>query len=267
MKIRQKKVKKRFLWLKFIAVLVLIVTTVVLLALSPLFNIKGIEVEGNRHYKSDEIITTANIPVGSNGFKTIGSSVRNILALRYGIAESNIKKSSPYIKSVTARFAVPSKVKITVVERSPAFIVPYMGANLLMDREGFIVDSIAKAEGLNLPMIKGLNFGSYELGQPLKADNPDKIPTAVRVMDVIESLDNSSNFKVLKLINYIDVNDQAKISLYLDSRITVNLGNIQDLNYRISFMRQVFQKNIKKGEKGTLDFTNGEKPSFIPEKN
>lgn len=268
----QKKVKKKrknskriIIWIKFILVTALLVTTVVLLALSPLFNITKIEVNGSQHYKQDDIIAASGIIIGSNGFKTIGSDIKNIFTFRYGIAEKNILKRYSYVKSVVVRFIVSGKVRVNIVERKPEAVVPYTGINLLIDREAYVLEAFDKKVSKSLPLIKGLKIKQFQVGQAIKIENTEAYTDAIELINRIKVLDEKSEFKMYKLINSIDVSDRGNIKLLLDSRLTVDFGNLSDLDYRIDFCKKIVFEKLLKEDRGFIDMT-AENPSFTPQK-
>jgi cell division protein FtsQ len=265
-KLRKKRRKTRiiFFWIKFILIAALAVTTIVLLALSPLFNIKNIEVKGSEHYPQEKIAETSGIIIGSNGFKTIGSNVKNIFTFRYGFAEKNIMKSYPYIKSVIARFIIPSKVRISISERKAEAVITYMGNNLLIDNEAYVLENFGKKVNKGLPLIKGLKIKQCNVGQAITMDNPEAFQDALKLMDQIKLSDARNEQKMYNRISSIDVNDRGKISIFHDSRLTVNFGNLGDLEYRIDFCRKIVYERLAKEDRGFLDMTT-EHPSFTPE--
>ena len=264
-----KKLRKRQIIigrrLKFILLFILISIFLILLALSPIFNIRNIEVRGNRHYKSEDIINTSGIIKGINGFKIIGSSIGNILLLRDGYAEQALQKYYPYIKKVVVKYKIPGKIEIDVIERDPLCIVPFLGTNLVMDREGYIVDTVENLNDIGLPQVRGLKFKEFKLGQALNPANPEVMYASIKVIDLLLENDRNDEFKIMKLVNYIDASDLKRIILSVDSRIIVNIGDQQDLNYKINFLKQIYSKNLKKDDRGYLDFTNRKYPSFIPQ--
>lgn len=262
----RKKFKRLKFWLKSILMLGLVSGTMVLLGLSPLFNISEIEVQGNRHYSSRTIAEVADISMGNNGFKTIGKDLRYILLLRYGEAEERILKNCPYAKDVTVRYKIPGKILIDMVERDVMCIVHYLGTSLVLDYEGYVLDTVKDTVKQEFPSVKGLKFEYYELGKKLVLENPGSIDKVVQVLKAVNDADNNDEFKIFELVESIDVSDDEKVFLFIDSRLAVNLGDLQDINYRINMLKHIFLRNIKNTDKGLLDFTAGENPVLRLEK-
>jgi cell division protein FtsQ len=270
----KRKARRRKRALKFIRNLlltVLLVGTLVLLALSPLFEISSISVSGNIHYEESEIIGVTNLALGNNWFKTNGLDLKSILLFRSVEAEKRIRENCHYVKKVTVRLIIPDKVRINLTEREPYVISPYDDEFMILDKEGYMLDLRKDISNYNLPMINGLNFDNCQLGQAINAEDRKKFDIYKNVVAEINNLDNDkvydSSKALYQYVNYIDVTDWDNIGLMLDSRVRVNLGNYKKIgNYRLSFLREIFFNKLEKTDKGYLDFTTGDTPNFIPDK-
>lgn len=268
---KEKHKKKRFK-LKFLLLFIFVVTITVSIAISPICNLDKIVVQGSQKYKDDDIISSAEIYKGVNTFKILWKNIEEIrdvkyfCLLRYGNAERNILKSHPYIKEVFVKLLIPNQISISISERSGVCILPYLGNYILMDKEGYILDTIDRPDKKGLPLLKGISFEGFELGQALNVKNPQSIEDTVGVLDAIEDSDKNDKFKIFDILKTIDVNDTKKIYLLLDDRIVVNIGDLKDISYKLNFLKQIYLKKISKEEKGLLDFSTGENPNFIPEK-
>jgi len=263
---RNKEFKRSYKWIKFILVFILFGVTLVLLLYSPLFNVMEIEISGNRHYEASAITDLLDISIGSNGFKNMGKDLTGIFTLRYKGIEQKIEKNCPYIKEARVKYYPPSKVLVDIKERNPMGIIPYLGTSLLMDKEGYIVDTVKSEEKYDLPVIKGIEFEYYELGKKPEVQNPESIKKVIKVINTVNSSDAVTEFKLYELIESIDVSNQKGICLFMDSRLVVNLGELEDLGYRINVLKYIYLRNINKDDKGLIDFTVGDNPVFIPEK-
>jgi cell division protein FtsQ len=268
--IEKKKIKRKFRWLKFILILILSGSAIVYLALSPLFNITAIEVQGNQYYKKDDIAKITDITIGNNGFKTIGGDLSSIMTLRYRKSEKKIISSLPYLKDVVAKFVLPNKVVIYVNERKPLGLIQNLGTNLIIDEEKYVLDTIDNIQGSKLPLIKGVKIQHYEVGQELKSEDPENLDLAVKLTEAVNDADKDDKIVIAGLINYIDVSDGSKVYLLIDSRISVNFGNLlvtdsNQIDYKIRFLKQILTNSLNKEAKGFLDFSSGDNPKFLPE--
>jgi cell division protein FtsQ len=249
---------------KFFMILVLSAVVITLFMLSPVFNIKNIEVYGNIKSNENIIIRSSGIDIGINGFIHMGYDLLSFLRFRYSDAESRIIRNCHWVKEAEVRFIIPSTIKIDIEERVPEFLVWYFGTTLLIDRYGYVMDTVKDNE-YEIPFIRGLDITKYELGQELYMGNKDKITRAFEIVSVIKASDSSDEFKIYPMLTYIDVTDLLNICLMIDSRITVNLGNLDELLYRVEVMKKIYIGNIKKNERGLLDFTAGKYPVFKAE--
>jgi len=245
--------------IKFFMIVVLSAIIITLFVLSPVFNIKNIEVYGNIESSENIIRKSSGIDFGSNGFIHMGYDLLSFLKFRYSNAESKITRNCPWVKDAEVRFIVPSTIRIVIEERVPEALVQYFGTTLLIDRYGYVVDTVMDID-CEIPFIKGLDIMKYEIGQKLYMENEDRIKKAFEIISVIKASDNSDEFKLYPLISCINTTDILNICLLIDSRITVNLGNSDELTYRVELMKKIYRENIKKNEKGLLDFTAGKYP-------
>ena len=261
----KKRVKRLVFWIKSIFMLALFISAVIFTGLSPLFNLKEIEVKGSVYYSAELLKGYTDIQIGENGFKQLGSGLLSILQLRFNDAEASIMEYCPYIKTVKARYSIPSRAVISVTERTAEFTVPYSGTSLIIDREGYVLERVQGEGKQKLIMLKGLVFSEFELGKKLNIKNKESIDNGLMLIEAVKENDRLDNSKIFEIIDSIDTGDEANLQMSLEQRITVNFGDMKDLNYKISTVKTIFSKNIKKGEKGTLDFTTGPNPVFSPE--
>ena len=260
----KKKLKRLLRIIKSILVAGLLVVTVVYTALSPFFNIAEIEVKDAVHYDKQTLITTSGIKIGENGFKKIFSVPGKFYYLRIGSAENAIIENCPYVKSVKARFVVPSTVTIEIKEREAAAVLSLAGTNLLIDMEGVLLEINPDLKKLDFPVFKGMKIDAYKPGKKVEIPE-DTLLTAFKVFETIRVVDGENTDKLLPSVDYIDIGDIYNVQISLQSRVLVNLGKPEDLNYKMNAVKTIFTKNIKKSERGKLDFSSDENPVFTPE--
>ena len=260
----KKKLKKVLTWIKTMLVIALFVTTVVYAALSPFFNINEIVVKGASHYDNQSLIEVSGLNKGENGFRQIFNNPGKFYFLRIGSAERKITEECPYIKNVKVRVIIPSKVSIEVKEREAAAIISMTGSNLLIDRERVLLEINPEMKELDLPVIKGIKLDAYKPGKQIDMQE-DLLISAFNVYDTIREMDTRNTDKLLPSVDYVDIGDIYNIRFSLQSRVIVNLGKLEDLNYKMNAVQTIFNKNIKKDERGKLDFSIDGNPVFTPE--
>lgn len=262
---RKSKARKiLFSFIGFLFVVCLFTATIVYGAMSPFFNIKNISAEPTMHYNENALIAASGIVKDTNGFISMFTKPGRFYFLRIGDAENSITRSCPYIKSVKVRYLPPSSVTIKAVERKAAVVLIISDKTLLIDKDEYLLEINPKEYDKSLPVIKGINAGSLVPGNKIKIDK-DSLLSAVKVFDTIGKVDEDFEDKLLPIVDYVDVEDKYNILFSLDSRIIVNLGGAEDLNYKIITAHTIYNENISKNEKGRLDFSANGNPVFTPQ--
>lgn len=256
---RRKRSLKRLIG--FLALLILILGTTVLIALSPTFNIGTITVNGNSRYEAEEIINVSCIEEGQNGFAALGPGIEQILSLRYAEAENRIKESLPYIKNAVVKYIIPDTIRISLMERKPFCYIQYFGTYILIDREGFVLETEQTPKGL--PIIKGCNIKGMEIGHALQPDDSENFERVASLIEAIQESDMEADPDLLKTADYFELSGR-EIHFLLDSRIMVKIDDRNDTLYTVELLREIIIKNIPEDEKGILDFTQGKNPTFMP---
>lgn len=264
---RKHKSKTRkilFSFIKFVFVVSLFTATIVYGAMSPFFNITNINAEQTPHYSENALITASGITKGTNGFITMFTRPGRFYFLRIGDAENSIVENCPYVRSAKVRYLPPSSVSIDVVERKAAVVLIISDKTLLIDEDEYLLEIDPKTYDKSLPVIKGIKCDQLLPGKKMALDK-DSLLSAVDVFDTIEKVDENYEDKLLPVVDYVDIEDKYNILVSMDSRIIVNLGEAEDLNYKINAAHTIYYENINKNEKGKLDFSANGNPVFTPQ--
>lgn len=259
-KVKRTKLQKNIL--KTLLFIVVLTVALVLAARTSLFNIDSINVIGNTRYNEEQIIKTSGITVGENGFIKMGINPVDIFTLSFGKSQQSISKTYPYIKNVSVRYSIPNKINIYIVERKPACIVDVKGVGILVDSEMYALDVAKKGENYDMPKLYGLKFAKFLFGDALKVSNPETIKLLKSLTDSIDKSDLNDKLKINKLITSINLQDINNIKITLKPQITVNFGDLNDLEYKITYLKKIFEEYIIENERGYLDFSTGDNPVF-----
>lgn len=261
---RKRKARRILRFVNTILITALFISTIVYTAMSPFFYIEKIDAVASSHYDSSTLTAISGVIIGENGFRLLFEEPGMFYLLRIGSAERKLIEGCPYIKSAKVRFIIPSTVNIEVIERKPAALLRLNETSFIIDREGYLLELNQKQDMAALPIFEGIEPDSYTLGTKITNDE-QKLTAAFRVYDYLEQMDGESLDKFLPSVDYIDVSEPNSIRLSLQSRISANLGKGEELNYKINAIKAIMENNIKKDDRGKLDFSLDEKIVFTPE--
>lgn len=205
-----------------------------LLSTTVFFNVEHITVSGASNYTADEIIEASGIKAGDNLVRTSTDK-----------CAEQIESRLVYIENAKVTRSFPSTLVITVEASVPAANFICDDYILLISGGGKVLDKIQEEKaGL-------LDFTGTD---PM----PDLIPGAM-----FKSSDEHKDNAVKKLMEYfaangsenitsVDVTDRSEISYTYDNRITVKLGSINDLEYKMKFSEEIITTKIGEKTEGVL---------------
>ncbi|MDD4189054.1 MAG: FtsQ-type POTRA domain-containing protein [Eubacteriales bacterium] len=264
-KIRKKKKRRNRKLIRLLEVVALIAVIggiLVLIGLSPAFDIDKIYAGATFRYNSDALIEASGLSTGVNGFRGLGPGTGNLLALRYSGAEGRITDKLPYVKEAVVKYVIPDTIRISVLERTPLCLVKYYDTYAVVDRDGYAMD--AQKIPYGLPVIKGLVLKGLEIGRALMLDNFLSFERVASMIDAINKSDLTTAFDLMDSIDFFELSGKEVHFLY-DSRIVVKLDDKNEIDYTVDLLKEILNKNIRENEKGILDFTEGDDPIFTPE--
>ena len=207
---------------------------------TPIWNINVIDIEGNLYYNNEEIMNQAEI------FKKM-----HILKINKKRSIKELQKL-PYIHLAEINVKYPSSVKIKVIEREPIGYVPFSGTYLSIDKMGQVLDQREAKELNDLPIVEGLKFDKFVLGEPLDVENEDSI------MAIIEMTTLMEKYNLLDKAVKVDVENLGRIHLYINS-LDVIIGEISDLDKKIQWLCEIMDQY----KMGVLDLSNIDKGQAV----
>lgn len=149
---------------KILMLFILLLSICITLCLKhPYFNIKNIEVSGNRNISSKEIVDLSRLFKGNNIFYI---NVRN--------GENNIL-SNPYISEVQIKRKLPATVQINIKEREALFYNAKDNKYFIVDKNGVVLQKKDDIKGMHLVKLDGFDYDKSEIGKVLKNDDKSKI--------------------------------------------------------------------------------------------
>ncbi len=236
--------KKRF---KFIVFILIICLLAAFLLSSRLFEITRINVYGNKNVTADEIIRLSSIRPGQNIFRiNIKKSMRSIF-------------QDPYIKMIRIKRILPSTISIDIIEREAFALVPFVGSYLNIDDEGIIINISMAVDKPELPIINGLEFDTFKIGELLRVEDTNQLTVTVSTIREIIRAD------MMQKIKQVDVSDIYNIKLLTDTGIKLNLGDDRKLDNKMTFAKSIIEDLEKENLKGTVEMGHEGNPIYKPE--
>ena len=220
---------------------IIIITSVivVVILMSPVFQIKTINATQIKKYTQSQIIEKTGIREGMNlVFLSKREALRNF-------------ENDPYIESCEIDKQLPNTVNINVKERRVRGYVPYMGSYLYIDEYGRVLD-VQTSYTEPLPIVKGLEFSEFKLGETLDVKNTKSFDVIVKIAQMM------TKYELLDLVVSIDVSNPSDIHAY-SNNVEILLGDISDCDKKIRTMAEVLKK-LPEGDRGTLDLRDMSKP-------
>lgn len=244
---QSKKSKIRKGILKWTSIIILVVGVVILFMLSPIFNVKQINVEGISKLTSEEIISNSQIQLDINMFKIQ--------------KQETIQKiqANPYVESAGITRELPSTIKISIKERVPQYIIEIANGNVYIDSKGYILE--ISQEKLPLPIILGYgtsieNIIDFQNTKKLSDEDCKKIEV---INKVFESAKNNGILTYITSINITNIDD---ITLNLDTEQKIAyFGDCSKANLRVVYLKKMIEE--EKGHTGEA-YINGNMNTLKP---
>lgn len=126
---------------------------------SPVFALRRVEVGGNHRVQARDVVVSSDL-----------SHRDHLLRLSTSGIASAVRRS-PWVAEARVERILPSKVRITVVERVPAAAVVAGGIRYLVDADGMVLEQVDDAvttpehRGVRLPLVTELPVGALMPGR------------------------------------------------------------------------------------------------------
>ena len=241
---QQIAIKKKKAILKIVKVLTLIIVIIgvsIYVALSPLFNIKEINVTGNSKLSKEEIISLSELKTDENTFKVSKKNIKNKV------------KANAYIENVKIRRKLPDKVEIIVVERVATYMIPFANSYIYINNQGYMLEITSKKA--EMPAIVGISTPEEELHEGQRLISED----LVKLGEVLQIMESANANELVDLITKIDISNRQDYILTLEKeKKAIHLGDVSNLSTKMSYVKKIL--NDEKGVEGEIlvntDLTN-----------
>ena len=218
MKMSKKRKRRIIARLITLAAVLALIGLVIFFLTSKRFELREIEVVGNRYISAEEIAEDVGLTKGTH-------LVRYMLKSLVNKPEVSLK-----LKSIDLYTLWPDKVRIEVAEENFVGYIYFQGTYLCLNRQGIVIDSTPE-KTIALPEITGLELGSFTLGEaPIAKDNAPFFA----VLEVATVLSKYGLSEKVTGINVRHLDDMILYSELLETR----LGDGTLIDYKINALDQ-----------------------------
>ena len=216
---------------------------------SPVMNIREVIVSGNEKFSSSEICQQVGIG------NSLGND-ENIFAFSVAKAEENLYKNT-YIKHVDIKKDYANRVlTLDIVERNLSGYIKFDdNTYLFIDKEGMVLECRTSFTERR-PVIEGLRFTEFTLGDYIKLDNTEMFDTLVNFSHLFEK------FEIEHDIIRVDLARSEDIHFYYGN-IDIQMGSKMDLDLKVRTVKNILPTlEVYKDIGGVLEMQDPLNPLF-----
>ena len=206
----------------------------ILLSTTVFFNVEHITVEGASNYTAEEIIEASGIMAGDNLVRTSTDK-----------CAEQIESRLVYIEKAKVTRAFPNTMVINVEASIPAANFICDDYTLLISGGGKVLDKLQEQKAGLLNFVGTDPMPELIPGAQFQSEDEHKDNAVKKLMEYFSENDSEH-------ITLVDVTDRSEISYTYDGRITVKLGSINDIDYKMSFSEEIIKTKIGEKTEGIL---------------
>lgn len=242
---KKRKIKRIIKWT---TLLLIIIGGIIFALVSPIFNIKDIQVYNNEQISAETILSLSQLKIDQNIFRFSTDKVKKEI------------KTNPYIESVQIKTKLPNKIEITVEERQKKYNIQFLNGFAYINNQGYILE-ISEQKVENIPVIQGISTEVEQIveGNRLNTQDLDKIETVIQIMNICK------NYELESKVSSIDITNKMNYIIYMEEeKKTIYLGDESNLSNKMLYVPAILSEN--QGKEGTIylngDINNNFKPRF-----
>ena len=240
---RRRKRRRRNLSLYYLMILIFVTACLLVLSMTVFFNVESIEITGESSYSDEQICEAAGISEGDN-----------LLRMNASSAETRILRALNNIETVKLEKMYPSTLRIIVEPSLPSFNIEFNGQFAVISQNGKVLYLQSKPYD-GLLTFYGFEAEEAAIGAPILSADEVKSTLIYDFHKYVEEIG-------IKGIDKIDITDRYNITYIYDGRITVELGSINELYYKLKFADETITEKLSPKAEGTVNVM-GEFASFI----
>jgi len=243
---RKKTKRKNFI--KILMFLIVLISVLITLCLKlSYFNVKKIDVAGNKNVLKEDIIKLSKIAQGNNIFYMDLKASRTNLLKNTNILDVHIKR------------IFPSKIVITVKERVAVFYLQRDSKYLIIDKEGIVIEEKDNIDNLKLIRLDGIEAKDALIGKKLPVQDKRAIQLIGEITDLFNN--NISKYSITS----VSLENLLNINIYYGT-MCIKIGTADEMEKKLDKALDVMETQGLADKKGYIDVSYEGNPVFYIEK-
>ena len=231
-KLRAKKRRRRRTAFTLLFLLIVLLSVFAVLCCTVLFPVKNVTAKGSKIYSSAEIIKAAGM-----------TEKDNVLAVNERKLEEKLRRKLPFVDSLQISRSLPDCIHLQITDAKETSAVEKDGVFYTLSQRGYVLQNYEECPENTFLLVLG--EAEIKMGEMIVAKDASSVEQSGEIEKLLKG-------KKLK-INKIDVSDPLNISLRVEDRFDVLLGNGENLENKVAHLAEMVE-NI--GErKGEIDLS------------
>lgn len=197
----------------------IIVLGILACALSPIFVLKTINVQGNRYVEKDDIIRIAGIQLGENLFQLQTDEIMRNLTKDLRIENAVVQRS------------FPSQLDISITERLPLALIQCNYGYLEAGKGGMVLAAHRTLQNMPVPIISGATAADLFVGDVVDDQQINKVLSFLACLDE----------ETIKELSEINITNPEDVMLYAGS-VQIRLGPLDMLPKKIDVTKSAVKE-------------------------
>ncbi len=214
------KLKGKSKVLIVVLVIIIIFLTVKLIKNISFFNLKKINIIGNKNLSKEYILKESKLSLGQNIFDINLKKVENRLG------------KSPYVEGLTVKRKLPNILNIDIVEKEEFFQIKEGNRYVVLDKFGNILN-VVNNPTKDATIVNGIKFNG-KLDNKNIGENISKYIKYKRIDDFFET---NSKLKISKKLKEISIVDD-KVRMVLKDNKIIEFGKLKNSNYKLKLLKE-----------------------------
>ena len=157
----------------------------------------------------------------------------------------NVKKN-PYYSVEKIEYSFPSTLNVQLLQRTEDACLRYLDHDIVIARDGTVLRVGERDEFPDILRLQGVSITGYALGEPLGVQDEYQMNTVEKLLVLLYDSRYRGDYQIIDISNPVD------IKLLSRNRITVRIGQMNDINAKLFRSAHVLRELAIEGTVGGI---------------